>query len=208
MKSDHSASGDETSWYCVRTQPKHEHIAAADLNRNLGLDVFYPRLRLERATCRGVVNVIEPLFPCYIFVRCGFDRLLSQIQYTSGVSSLVRFGVSVPAVPEPVIEELRECFESQDTMFVEDQLFPGAEVTVAEGAFLGSRGIVVRLLPSRKRVQILLDFLGRATLAELDKKCLTREDGCLADLLPSLASPSPGAGLRLHNNRTLVPVAG
>jgi len=38
---------------------------------------------------------------------------------------------------------------------VEDHLYPGAEVTVAEGAFLGFAGIVVRLLPARQRVQIL-----------------------------------------------------
>src|SRR3974390_1758418 len=30
----------ELAWFCARTRPKHEHIAAADLNRNLGLEVF------------------------------------------------------------------------------------------------------------------------------------------------------------------------
>ena len=53
---------DLPAWYCVRTQPKHEHIAAASLGRNLGLEVFHPRLRLERATRRGQMRVIEPLF--------------------------------------------------------------------------------------------------------------------------------------------------
>src|SRR5256885_9917179 len=44
------------AWYCARTQPKHEHIAAANLRKRLGLDVFHPRLRLERATRRGAVR--------------------------------------------------------------------------------------------------------------------------------------------------------
>ena len=58
------------AWYCARTKPKHEHIAAANVRQNLGLEVFHPRLRMERATQRGVMRVVEPLFPCYIFIRC------------------------------------------------------------------------------------------------------------------------------------------
>jgi hypothetical protein len=60
-------------------------------------------------------------------------------------------------------------------------------VTVAEGAFLGYTGIVVRLLPARQRVQILLDFLGRTTVAEVERKSLTTENHSVADLVPSLA---------------------
>ena len=175
------------AWYCARTQPKHEHIAAASLTRNLGLEVFHPRLRMERATRRGAVNVIEPLFPCYVFVRCQGESL-DEIRYVTGISSLVHFGRRVPTVPDLVIEELRQCFESGEPMSVEDRLYPGAEVTVAEGSFLGFSGIVLRVLGARQRVQILLDFLGRTTLAEVDRKSLTLENGRVADLMPSLAS--------------------
>jgi len=73
-------------------------------------------------------------------------------------------------------------------MSVQDRLYPGAEVTVAEGSFLGFSGIVLRVLHARQRVQILLDFLGRTTLAEVDRKSLTLENGRVADLMPSLAS--------------------
>ena len=174
------------AWYCVRTQPKHEHIAAATLTRNLGLEVFHPRLRLERATRRGVVRVVEPLFPGYLFVRCVLGERLDEIRYVNGVSSLVHFGEKIPVVPEPVIEELRECFETEEPMSVQDRLYPGADVTVAEGAFMGFSGIVVRVLPARQRVQILLEFLGRTTVAEVDRKAVTRENS-VADLLPTLA---------------------
>jgi len=179
------------AWYCVRTQPRHEHIAAATLRRHLGLEVFHPRLRLERATRRGVVRVVEPLFPCYLFVRCFLGERLDEIRYVSGVSSLVHFGDKIPVVPDPVVDELRQCFESEEPMAVEDHLYPGAEVTVAEGAFLGFSGIVVRLLPARQRVQILLEFLGRTTIAEVDRKLLTAEDYSVAALVPNLAMTAP-----------------
>jgi len=76
----------------ARTKPKHEHIAAANLRKNLGLDVFSPRLRLEKLTRRGLVSVTEPLFPCYIFVRCVLEERFSDIQHTVGVNRLVNFG--------------------------------------------------------------------------------------------------------------------
>jgi transcriptional antiterminator RfaH len=180
----------EPAWYCARTQPKHEHIAAAALRARLGLDVFHPRLKRERATRRGVVSTIEPLFPCYVFVRCDLEKHLDQIRYINGVSSLVHFGHRIPSVPDSVIEELRDCFESQEPMAVEDGIIPGCEVTVADGALLGSRGIVVRVLPARQRVEILLDFLGRTTLTEVDRSSLTVENTSLARLMPSLALAS------------------
>jgi transcriptional antiterminator RfaH len=157
------------------------------LTRNLGLEVFHPRLKLERATRRGVMRVVEPLFPCYLFVRCSLGERLDEIRYVSGVSSLVHFGQKIPVVPEQVIEELRQCFEAEEPMSVEDRLYPGAEVTVAEGAFLGFSGIVVRLLPARQRVQILLEFLGRTTIAEVERTVLTTENHSVAELVPMLA---------------------
>ena len=150
------------AWYCARTKPKHEHIAAANVRKNLKLPVFHPRLRMERATRRGVVRAIEPLFPCYIFIRCLLEESLQEIQHTNGISSLVHFGHRIPTVPESVIEELQACFESEEPMSVQDHLAPGDEVVFADGAFAGVRTVVLRLLPARQRVQVLLDILGRA----------------------------------------------
>jgi transcriptional antiterminator RfaH len=175
------------AWYCARTQPKHEHLAAANIAKQLGLEIFHPRLRLERATRRGVVRVIEPLFPCYIFVRCTLEERLNDIRYVNGISSLVHFGPKIPAIPDGVIEELRQCFDSEEPLMVHDSLRVGAEVTVAEGSLLGSQGVVVRVLPAKHRVQILLDFLGRTTLAEVDRKSLTVHDRSMAELMPGLA---------------------
>jgi transcriptional antiterminator RfaH len=175
------------AWHCVRTKPKHEHIAAANLGRHLGLEVFNPRLRLERATRRGVVRSIEPLFPCYLFVEC-FSSAWNDIRYVTGVSSIVRFGDRIATVPDSVVAELKECFEAEEPLEVEDRLFPGAEVSVADGAFRGLKAIVLRMLPARQRVQILLDILGRQTLVEVDRASVTLENLTMADRLPSLAA--------------------
>ena len=94
-------------------------------------------------------------------------------------------------VPDSAIEELRVCFETEEPMPVEDRLSTGVEVTVADGALQGSSGVVVRVLPARQRVQILLDFLGQTTLTEVDRKSLRVQNGRVADLLPLLAMRCP-----------------
>jgi transcriptional antiterminator RfaH len=180
----------EEAWYCARTQPKHEHIAAAGLARRLGLEVFHPRLRLEKVTRRGVVRVVEPLFPCYILVRCKLDEKIDQIRYVNGISSLVQFGQRVPSVPDHVVDELRQCFEDDEPLAIQEQLHAGSEVTVCDGAFMGASGVVVKILPAKRRVQILLDFLGRPTLAEVGRESLSVNQPSMATLMPSLATPA------------------
>jgi len=174
------------AWYCARTKPKHEHIAAGNVSQSLGLGVFHPRFRVERATRRGVVRAVESLFPCYIFVRCA-EAHFNDLRHVSGISSLVHFGRRIPAVPDEAIVELEQCFESEEPMAVEDGVSAGAEVTIADGAFCGISGMVVRSLAAGQRVQILLDFLGRVTLAEVDRRTLRVENRRVADMLPLLA---------------------
>jgi transcription elongation factor/antiterminator RfaH len=174
------------AWYCARTKPKHEHIAAANLGRTLGLEVFNPRLRFERATSRGIVRTIEPLFPCYVFVQC-LSSAWNDIRYVTGVSSLVHFGQKIAPVPDSVIAELKECFEAEEPLAVEDRLVPGTEVSVTDGAFRGFQAIVLRMLPAKRRVQILLDILGRQTLVEVDRQSVAVENRMMVDLMPALA---------------------
>jgi transcriptional antiterminator RfaH len=178
------------AWYCARTKPKHEHIAAANLRKNLNLDVFHPRLRIERATRRGVMRVSEPLFPCYIFFRCVIEEKLGEIQRTNGVNTVVHFARRIPKIADAVIEELKECFEGEETMTVEDRLSPGDEVMVVDGAFRGMRAFVLRVMPARKRVQVLLDVLGRPTPAEVDENSVVNEANTVATLVPVLAAPA------------------
>lgn len=181
-----------SAWYCARTKPKHEHLAAAHLRKNLNLEVFQPQLRVERATQRGVVRVLEPLFPCYVFVHCVLEECLDEIQYANGVHSLVHFGDRIPPVADSIVEELRECFESEDTMTVPDRIAPGDEVTIGEGAFAGMRAYVLRLMPAKQRVQVLLEVLGGPTPVEVNRCSVVLVKNTLAELAPILAAPGRG----------------
>jgi transcriptional antiterminator RfaH len=178
----------QPAWYCVRTKPKHEHIAAANVRKHLGLQVFHPQLRVERHTQRGIARLTEPLFPGYIFSRCVLEESLDEIRYAYGVNSLVHFGDRVPVIADSVIEELQACFQAEEPMAVNDHLEPGLEVVVSSGAFAGMRASVLRVMPARQRVQVLLDILGRPTEVEVDRFLIAAEKNSVADRMPLLAA--------------------
>ncbi len=178
----------EIGWYCARTKPKHEHIAAANMRRKLGLEVFHPRLRIERRTRRGMVRVNEPLFPCYVFVRCAMPQRLNEVQHTVGVCSVVRFNQRMPTVSDAVIEDLKSCFDQGETKVVRDLFAEGKEVFIGQGAFAGWNARVMRVLPSRERVEVLLELLGRLIHVEVDQTSIALKKRDLADLAPELAA--------------------
>jgi transcriptional antiterminator RfaH len=186
----------ESAWYSARTKPKHEHIATANLRRHLNLPVFSPRIRLEKMTRRGLVRVSEPLFPCYIFVNCVVEERASEIQYLTGISKLVQFGGKYPRVPDAIIEELQACFGREEIIAVETRFAPGDEVTVAGGAFAGMSAQVLKSLPAKKRVQILLDILGGPTTVEVGTEAVRLKNNTLADLAPFLAATASQERLR------------
>ncbi len=180
------------AWYGARTKLKHEHIAAANLCKNLDLEVFFPRLRLEKITRRGVMRVLEPLFPCYIFVHCVIEDRINEIQHSAGISSIVHFGSKIPFIPDSIIEELQSCFEIDDIITVESRLSPGDVVTVTDGAFAGMPARVLKNLPAKKRVQILLEILGRRTTVEVGQNAVMQQKISLAEMVPVLASAPIG----------------
>jgi transcription antitermination factor NusG len=63
-------------------------------------------------------------------------------------------------------------------------------VVVVDGAFRGMRAFVLRVMPARRRVQVLLDVLGRPTPAEVDENSVVNETNTVATLVPVLAAPT------------------
>lgn len=157
----------DLAWYCVRSQPRHEHVAAANLQRNHRLEVVNPRIRFKRATSRGPIWVTESLFPNYLFARFNWKAALETVRHTGGVSGVVHFGSFWPSIPSETIGALRELVGEDEVRTIEQTLRPGDEVEVAGGAFAGFQGIISRVMPARERVAVLLEFLGRQAVVEM-----------------------------------------
>ncbi|HEY5044017.1 MAG TPA: transcriptional activator RfaH [Verrucomicrobiae bacterium] len=163
------------NWFCLRSKPKHEHIAAAHLRKMAGVEVFLPRVRFQRATRQGLAWATEALFPNYLFARFDWQNSLRQVQAARGVGNVVHFGDRWPVIPEAVIRELRQAFGLSELHTISTALLPGDVVQIAEGAMRGLRAVISRVMPGRERVTVLMEFLGRQTTIEVPLNSVIKE---------------------------------
>ena len=162
------------AWFCLRSQPKHEHIAAARL-REGGLDIFLPRIRFKKTSARGPVWVTEPLFPNYLFARFHWRESARFVRHASGVRAIVSFGATAPAVPDEVIDQLRGQIGGEEPYLIPAALAPNDGVKISGGAFHGLSAVVSQVLPAKERVRVLLNFLGRQTIVEMEQSAVVKQ---------------------------------
>lgn len=165
----------QIAWFCVRSQPKHEHIAAAQLTHEPDVEIYLPRIRFRRATRQGPMWFTEALFPNYLFARFDLPSSLRKVKAARGVRDVIHFGDRWPAVPDAAIDDLRASVRDDHIHVVSDELTCGETVQIAGGAFHGLRAVVMRVMPGRERVSILLEFLGRQTSVDVSREAVVRE---------------------------------
>ncbi len=151
----------------MRSQLKREHIAARHLRQLPEIAVLLPRIRFRRATRQGTVWVTEALFPGYLFARFEWRATLRIVHHAPGVAGVVHFADRWPTIPDEVIENLRAAIGEEEIHEIPSGFSPGDAVRIAGGAFHGLEAVVKQALPSRQRVLVLLDFLGRQTAVEV-----------------------------------------
>ena len=69
-------------------------------------------------------------------------------------------------IPDGVIEDLRRTLAANDGTIFTEAPSEGDEAEISIGPFRGEQGVVMRVLPARKRVEVLLDVMGRSIPAE------------------------------------------
>ena len=170
---------DSTHWYCVRTKPKNERLTSQLLRMEVGLSVFCPFIRFERARRTGRTWVTEAMFPGYIFARMDYLTQNRHVRAIRGVLTIVGFGEAPTIVPDEIVDELRREVRDEETLIIQPQIAIGEEVNVIVGPFQGLRAVVSRVLPARERVAVLLEVLGMEREVEVSATAL----------LPDLAHP-------------------
>ncbi|MDP3850144.1 MAG: transcription termination/antitermination NusG family protein [Luteolibacter sp.] len=157
----------------MRSQTKREHIAAGHLRELDGVQVFCPRLRYRKATRRGKIWWIEPLFPGYLLAKFKLAEMERAVTFCQGVRGLVRFGSGIPPVPDSFVEALRNevrsrSDEDEELFSVSPVIEAGDEVEIAHGPLQGMHGTILSVAPAAERVKILLDFLGQPQAIDVD----------------------------------------
>jgi transcriptional antiterminator RfaH len=161
------ALSDVPLWFCLRTEPKHEHIAAATLRRQLNITCFSPRVRYPKATRRGRVWFIEAMFPGYLFAQFTYPLFHRRVEHSPGIRGIVHFGDYVATLDSQTMAALQEKTGEEEIVTLDPEIKVGQAVRIAEGPFQGLEVVVTRLLPARERVKVLLEFLGRPVETEI-----------------------------------------
>jgi transcription antitermination factor NusG len=181
-------------WYVIHCKARKEKSTSETLKALLGLSFYLPE---KKIWYKGNALFI-PLFPGYFFIQANLEKTsLSQINTSPGVLRLLS-GEGVPqAIPSQVVEKLRaEITRFNESLVAPNQGFrPGDVLYVTSGPLRGLESVFIGPTTPSKRVQVLLNFLGSLTKADIDADALKK--------LPENNKPervryTRGKGKRIH----------
>ena len=155
-------------WYAVAAKPRQEVIALANL-KNQAFDAFLPLLTLRKRRQGKWQEVVEPMFPGYLFVCTDpADQSVAPIRSTIGVVGLVRFGGRLVPLPDAIIEPLR-ALSVEPAAFA--PTFAKGDKVVFEDGPLKGLDAVFSMQKGEDRAAVLLTLMGRVSelTVELDK---------------------------------------
>ena len=157
----------EPVWFCLKTQPKREHLAATALRRQFGVECFSPRLRFRRMTQRGPVWFVEAMFPGYLFAKFVYSTQHRAVESSHGIRGIVHFGDRLATLPENIMAALQSSVGAEEVVTVDWSVKIGQTVEIIEGPFQGLEVLVTHLLPAKERIRVLFEFLGRPLEIEI-----------------------------------------
>src|SRR5208283_5024727 len=129
-------------WHALYTRHQHENVVAQAL-LGKGFEVFLPQYRTVRQRKDRQKEILLPLFPSYVFIRGGLDRMLSIVT-TPGLHSIVSWGARPANIPSEEIEAVRRMVESPLQVEPHPFLKCGDLVRIKAGPLEGIEGILVR----------------------------------------------------------------
>jgi transcriptional antiterminator RfaH len=158
---------DEPVWFCLKAQPKREHLATIALRRQFGIECFSPRLRFRKMTNRGPVWFVEAMFPGYLFAKFLYSEQHRAVEASHGIRGIVHFGDRLATLPENIVVALQSSMGAEEVVTVDSSIKVGQAVQITEGPFQGLEVLVTQLLPAKERLRVLFEFLGRSVEMEI-----------------------------------------
>ncbi len=176
------------SWYVVQTKAGQERAVGRGIEK-LAIEILLPTFKRTIAVGRRREDVIRPLFPLYLFAAFEVSEdEWRAIFRVDGVQTILPINgrasraekLPIP-VPLRVIDALTAAIElggghvqimdKEQRRLPLPRLTPGQKVRVIEGPFDGFEGLVDR--DQKKRVQVLLDILGKKTPTMVPREALS-----------------------------------
>ena len=160
-------------WYVVCTKSKNEERAANNLMGG-NIEVLAPKIKFKKYKEGKYVQITEPMFPGYIFVKFHPIDEFRLVKYTRGIRNIVNFNGKIVPLQDEMIGFIRGRLEKGDVATIQKkELKKGEKIIIQEGPFKGFSGIFEERLDGKERVAILLDGLGYCARMEIDRELVT-----------------------------------
>ena len=159
----------EDKWLVAYTKPRLEKVALENLERQ-GFEVYLPLYKKFKNTETGAVPFFEPLFPRYILFRPSkTEQSIETVRNTKGISHVVRFGYEPGLLGQVIVDTIRSLEASQNLATPEEMhnLKIGQKVRINYVTLSNLEGLVQKV--SKKRVEVLLEILGRQIVLKIDQ---------------------------------------
>lgn len=156
---------DDPQWWVIYTRHQHEKVVADVLSAK-GFEIFLPLYDSIRRWKDRQKLLTLPLFPCYLFVRGGFNRRL-QIISTPGVYMALTHGDRIAVIPKNEIDAIRRTVEGAFRTEPHPFLRCGDRVRVIAGSLQGVEGILIRK-KNQFRLVLSVDMLAKSVAVEID----------------------------------------
>ena len=172
------------AWHALHTRYQHEKVVAELLARQ-GFETFLPRYTTVHRWKDRTKRLSLPLFPCYVFLRGGFDRRL-QILKTPGVYAIVESAGRPGVIPEPEIAAIKRAVENSPRIKPHPFLETGDWVKIKSGPLVGLEVFLVRK-QDQLRLVLSVEMLGRSVAVEVETSHAEQVSGSDARLDPPRA---------------------
>src|SRR5438876_9623976 len=126
---------DEPVWFCLKAQPKREHLAAVALRRQFDIECFSPRLRFRKMTNRGPVWFVEAMFPGYLFAKFVYSKQHRAVEASHGIRGIVHFGDHLATLPENIVVWLQSTVGSEEVLTIDSSINMGQSAHIIEVSF-------------------------------------------------------------------------
>ena len=157
------------SWYAVWTHSHCEQSVSHQLAAK-GFSAFLPQMSVWSKR-RGEQRLIRvPMFPGYLFVRDAMDKSsYVEILKSRGIVRILEEGwTRLTPVPDAEIDAIRQVVDANVPVFPYEHLSHGDRVEVVEGPLAGLEGVFEQDKPSKGRLILTVDLLGRSVAVEVD----------------------------------------
>ena len=164
---DAATSGDGSGgcWCALYVRHQHEK-AVAQILTSKGLETLLPLYRAKHQWKDRVKQLSLPLFPCYLFLRYGFEHRLDVLT-TPGVHGFVGIAGRAAPIPQAEMDAVRQVIKKGVSVEPYAYLRCGDWVRVKSGPLEGIEGFIVRK-KNQTRLVISVELLQKSAAVEVD----------------------------------------